>query len=130
VQARCIVFVHAVVADVQATAESRSELRVLTNDTIIRDSPIRPLEHWQQELKCALLTPTRKHVTWTTIYIRLQRTYGYLLLAAYLGWSFKLLEYDDFRWVVFVIVTAVLIACTICGYMCRPRITSSAQEYL
>ena len=119
-----------VIADVQATAESRSELRVLTNNAIVRDSSIPPIENWQQELKCALLTPTRKHITWTTVYIRVQRTYGYLLLAAYLGWTFKLLEHPDFRWMAFVAVTAILIAGTVGAYLSRPRHTSSAQEYL
>ena len=122
---------HPTGAGVQATPEAESELRVLTNDTIVRDNPIPPIEHWQQELKRALLTPTRKHITWTTIYIRLQRNYAYLLLAAYLGWSFKLSTLPGhFDWLVFTVVTVILLACTIGAYLGRPRQTSSAQEFL
>jgi hypothetical protein len=116
---------------VQATPEAESELRVLTNDTILRDNPIPPLENWQQELKRALLTPSRKRTTWTTVYIRLRRNYAYLLLAAYLGWAFKLSTLPgNFDWALFVITTAILFACSLGAYILRPRPTSSAQEFL
>ena len=49
---------------------------------------------WKVQLKRLMLAPTQhvERVTWGGIYVRLTRQYGYLFIAVYIGWCFKLYE--------------------------------------
>ena len=79
------------------------------------------MDNWEAEIKRALLTPTRKHLSWPAFYVRLERNYVFLLFATYLGWIFKLATLDGgFRWEVFGSVTGVLLFLVAVIYANRP----------
>jgi hypothetical protein len=84
-----------------------------------------PSSNWKICLKTLLLAPLQhsEQLTWGAVYIRLTRNYGYLFLACYIGWCFKLSLLDSaqgFPWTTFAVVSGACVAIVTLIYIVRP----------
>ena len=76
--------------------------------------PTLPAVTWRRPLRDSYMPNMRMESLWHSFLGRLKRLYVYMIMATYMGWTFKLLGLDGgFQWVSFLVVSIVLLPLTV-----------------